>query len=375
MAVSTSSFKINIPGQDITDLRNRLLNVNLPAETPGATEESGIDLSRLADLIRYWREEFDWRRNESRLNQFPQIIADIDGQRVHAIHIANRTSLSSKPRIPLILSHGWPYSFIEMTRLLPYLTDASLDIQFDIVVPSLPGYAFSAPLDGRPFTGENVADLWHRLMTEALGYERYLTYGEDVGARVSDWTAAKYPEAVAGLFATHAAFPPASRQNDLSAAENDWITWLDTKWSRASAYSNVQSTRPDILAVALLDSPAGLLAWIAEKLLGWSGDDLDRCWSNDDLLTTVSLYWFTRSIGTSFRAYYEYQHETELPVISVPVSVAVQYGERGMPQSYAARTYRDIRSWCELEDGGHFAAWQNPAEVAEGILDLARMVD
>lgn len=131
---------------------------------------------------------------------------------------------------------------------------------------------------------------------------------------------------------------------------------------------------PDLLAVALLDSPAGLLAWIGEKLLAWSGAEPRRYWSDDDLLTTVTLYWLTGTIGTSFRAYFEDPHETEMPQIEVPVHVKVHHGERGFPRSYAARTYLDIRSWEELPDGGHFAAWQNPDEVAAGIIALERDV-
>jgi pimeloyl-ACP methyl ester carboxylesterase len=374
MAVSIRPFEIHVSDIDIEDVRERLSKVTLPDPTPGAGEESGIDLPRLSDLLDYWRDGFDWRAQEARLNAFPQIIADIDGQQVHAIHIRNGALSGGPQRLPIILTHGWPYSFIEMTRLLPLLSNPASDIQLDIVIPSLPGYGFSDPLKNWPFTGEAVADLWHRLMTEALGYDRYLTYGEDVGARVSDWSAAKYPEAVIALFATHAAFSPESRKSDLRPEEQAWVSWLNAKWNRAGAYSSVQGTRPDILAVALHDSPAGLAAWIGEKLIAWSGDAPDRYWSDDDLLTTISLYWFSRSIGTSFRAYYEYRFETDIPEITVPVCVAVQHGETGMPQSYAARTYKDIRSWRDLDDGGHFPAWQNSREVAEGILDLARMV-
>ncbi|MGH2550463.1 MAG: epoxide hydrolase family protein [Thermomicrobiales bacterium] len=374
MPVSIRPFNIQIPDSDNADLEDRLSRTTLPDPTPGAGDESGIDLPRLGELLAYWRSDYDWRRHESRLNAFPQIIADIDGQQIHAIHVSSSAQLNGEKRLPIILTHGWPYSFIEMTRLVPFLADANSDIQLDIVIPSLPGYGFSEPLRNGPFTGEAVADLWHRLMTEALGYDRYLTYGEDVGARVSDWTAAKYSESVVGLFATHAAFPPESRKNDLSPQEQEWVAWLGTKWKRASAYSNVQATRPDMLAVALRDSPAGLAAWIGEKLIAWSGDRPERFWSDDDLLTTISLYWFSRSIGTSFRAYYDYRFETEFPEITVPVAVAIQHGEAGFPQSYAARSYRDIRSWRELNDGGHFPAWQNSREVAAGILDLARMV-
>lgn len=375
MAISKRSFSIYFPDSDSENLKQRLARVALPDPTPGASDESGIDLFRLGELLDYWHSGYDWRAHEERLNAFPQIIVDIDGQRVHAIHISGGEQTNGEKRLAIILTHGWPYSFIEMTRLVPFLTDSASNTGLDIVIPSLPGYGFSEPLKNGPFTGEAVADLWHRLMTEGLGYNRYLTYGEDVGARVSDWIAAKYPDSVIGLYATHAAFPPDSRKSDLSTEEQEWLTWLSEKWKRASAYSSVQGTRPDILAVALRDSPAGLAAWIGEKLIAWSGDRPERFWSNDDLLTTISLYWFSGCIGTSFRAYYEYRFETEIPEITVPVGVAVQHGETGMPQSYAARTYKDIRSWRDLDDGGHFPAWQNSREVADGILELARLVN
>lgn len=363
MSVTIEPFRVAFPEAALSDLRDRLARAVLPVDSPGAAELSGLSMRRLATLVSYWRDGFDWREQEARLNALPHIVADVDGQRVHAV-VARA---AGSPGLPVIASHGWPYSFVEMTRIVPALTAAGMDV----VIPSLPGFGFSAPLAGRPFTSSNVARLWHRLMTEGLGYERYLTYGEDVGTWVSDRLAADFPGSVAGLFATHAAFAPASRKADLSPEETAWLAWLAEKWEGADAYSRVQATRPDILAAALLDSPSGLAAWIVEKLLSWSGAAPERFWSDDDLLTTVTLYWLTGTIGTSFRAYLDDRQETEMPPIEVPVRVKVQHGERGFPRSYAARTYHDIRSWEELPDGGHFAAWQNPGEVAAGILALA----
>jgi epoxide hydrolase len=368
VGVTIEPFRIAVSDRALADLDDRLARAVIPGESPGAGELSGLPMSRLAALVGYWRLGFDWRAQQARLNELPQVMADIDGQRVHAVVVSGAESPGR--RLPVVVSHGWPYTFAEMTRIVPALTAAGLDV----VIPSLPGFGFSNSLAGRPFTSTNVAVLWHRLMTEGLGYERYLTYGEDVGTWVSDRLAADYPGAVAGLFATHAAFAPASRKDNLSAEETAWLDWLAGKWKDADAYSRVQSTRPDILAAALLDSPSGLAAWVTEKLLSWSGPAPERYWSDDDLLTTVSLYWLTGTIGTSFRAYSDDRHETEMPQISVPVRVKVQHGERGFPRSYAARTYLDIRSWQELPEGGHFAAWQNPAEVAAGIIDLAQDV-
>lgn len=365
MTVTVQPFRVSASAAALSDLRDRLARAVIPADSPGAAELSGLSMARLAGLVAYWRDGFAWRAQEDRLNALPHVVADLGGQRVHAV-VARSAGSPRRGRLPVIASHGWPYSFVEMTRIVPALTAAGIDV----VIPSLPGYGFSAPLSGRPFTSTHVAALWHRLMTEGLGYERYLTYGEDVGTWVSDRLAAVFPGPVAGLFATHAAFAPASRKADLSPEETAWLAWLAGKWEGGDAYSRVQTTRPDILAAALLDSPSGLAAWIIEKLLSWSGEAPERYWSDDDLLTTVTLYWLTGTIGTSFRAYLDDRHETEMPQIGVPVRVKVQHGERGFPRSYAARTYLDIRSWEELPDGGHFAAWQNAEEVAAGIISL-----
>ncbi len=269
----------------------------------------------------------------------------------------------------MILSHGWPYSFVEFLPILPLLADpvahgGQQADAFDVVVPSLPGYGFSEPFKGSFFTGDTVARLWHQLMTETLGYGRYATYGEDIGTSVSDWLGALFPESVLGLFATHAAFPPPDRSGDLSAAEQRFVDWLADESKTGRGYSAIQSTRPDTLAVALNDSPGGLLAWLVEKFREWSGPDFELSWSIDDILTTTTLYWLTKTIGTSFLPYYHGKREPTLPMVSVPVGVSVQWRERGFPREYAERTYTDIRVWRELLSGGHFTAKQSPELVA-----------
>lgn len=190
---------------------------------------------------------------------------------------------------------------------------AALD-DFHVVVPSIPGFVFSAPLR-QPYRPAAVAELWHRLMTEQLGYERYLTYGEDVGAGVRDWLAASHPESVMGVHATHAVFTPPARREGQTVHESEFFDWLATKWKRASGYASIQSTRPHTLAVALSDSPVGLAAWIIEMLDAWS----EVPFSLDDELTTVMLYWISGCIGTSFRPYVDDEHDTALlPVIPPP---------------------------------------------------------
>lgn len=367
-------FHIDVPRADLDDLRARLGATRLTSAPAGEPWESGVDYEYLARLIDYWRDGFDWRSREAWLNSFPQAMAEVNGQRVHLVHVQADRDVYHEV-VPLIISHGWPYSFVEFLEFSARLTDplshgGSLGDAFDVVVPSLPGYGFSAPLADAFFTGEAVAGLWHDLMTDVLGYERYAAYGEDVGATVSDWIGGLFPESVMGLFATHAAFPPEERRQDLTEQERAFGDWLTEKWRTASAYSQVQSTRPDTLAIALNDSPAGLLAWMVEKFQEWSGHGFEAAWSHDDILTTTSLYWFTHTIGTSFLAYYHGRHQKPIPMVEVPVGVAVQWGERGFPREYAERTYADIRLWTDLPSGGHFTAKQSPDLVARAMWDF-----
>lgn len=370
--MAVQPFLIGVPEEALADLHRRLAGYRAATSLAAEPWESGVDHRVLGDLVEYWEDGFDWRNREQWLGTFPQLMVEVGGQKIHAVHVRADPDLYQNP-VPIVLSHGWPYSFIEFldfsTRLSDPLSHGGGDRDaFDVVIPSLPGHGFTPALDHNAFTGDVVAGLWHRLMTEGLGYERYATYGEDVGTTVSDWIAALFPEDVIGLFATHAAFPPEERAGDLSRAEEEFRTWLEEKWRNASAYSAIQSTRPDTLAVGLNDSPAGLLAWMLEKFHEWSGPGFADIWSDDDILTTVSLYWFTGTIGSSFLPYYHgRRHQRPLPMIDVPVGVAVQWGERGFPREYAERTYTDVRQWEDLPEGGHFTAKQSPDRVADAM--------
>lgn len=369
------SFRIDVPEPELSDLRKRLVETRLPHAPAGEPWESGVDYRYLQDLLDYWRSDFNWRHQEERLNAFPQYTSVIEGQRVHYVHVRADRDRYSKV-IPIILSHGWPYSFVEFLDFSRRLSDpltygGSESDAFDVVVPSLPGYGYSPPLVDGYFTDDTVARLWHRLMSDELGYDRYATYGEDIGTTISDWIGALYLDSVVGLFATHAAFPPEERSDDLTKAEETFREWLSDKWRTASAYSAIQSTRPDTLAAGLNDSPAGLLAWLVEKFHEWSGPEFEQSWTPDDILTTTSLYWFTQSIGTSFLPYFQGRtHDKPIPLVDVPVGVAVQWGERGFPREYAERTYTDLRFWTELPSGGHFTAKQSPDLVAAAMREF-----
>ncbi len=355
------SFQIRVPDDVIADLRTRLGKTRLPEATPGPPWSAGTDVGFLARLVDHWATRYDWRHHEAELNRLPHYTAVVADARVHFIHV--RVDTPGSP--PVILSHGWPYSFIEMLPAIPHLTRGPAGC--DVVVPSLPGFGFSDPLEVA-FTGRNVAEVWHSLMTEVLGYERFVTYGEDVGAEVSDWLAALHPGSVAGLHTSHAAFPPPGRRGDLTAEEQEFVAWLSAQWEGETAYSALQSSKPDTLASALNDSPAGLLAWLVEKFRTWShlDGDLEEVWSHEEILTTTTLYWVTETIGASFRPYFQGDDEA-LPMIDVPVGVSVQWGERGFPRPYAERSYRDIRFWNDLPRGGHFTVKQTPELVAADL--------
>ncbi len=367
-------FTIAVPDGVLADLHDRLARTRSVDPTPGGEPwHAGTDPAYLRELVSYWLTGFDWRRRETWLNSFPQFLTSIGGQTIHYVHVRGRGVPGGPAPLPLVISHGWPYSFADMLEIVPFLTDpaahgGAAEDAFDVVIPSLPGYAFSeAP--STPNIPETMADTVHRLMTERLGYARYGTYGEDVGGHVSDWIAAKHPESVIGIHASHPAYPPKNRLNDLTPAERAFSTWLADRWAGESAYSELQSTKPDTVAAALNDSPAGLAAWIVEKFRHWSdsGGIVEARFSKDDLLTTVMLYWVTGSIGTSFRPYHDSRYGSELPLVAVPAGITVGLADEGMPREFAERSYADIRFFNRIPRGGHFVAKEEPALVAADL--------
>ena len=353
-------FRIDVPQPVLDDLRRRLDAAILPEATPGPDWSNGIPPHVLAELIDRWRAGYDWRGFERRVDRYEQWMIDLDGCATHVLCAPAR-----KPGgLPVVLTHGWPYSFASMLDLADLLSE-----ERDVVIPSLPGYGYSAVLP-EPYSSAGVARRWNALMTAELGYDRYLTYGEDVGAGVSDWLAGAYPESVAGIVAAHASFAGRSRPGvELTDEERAFLASVAVP--AESGYAHEQATRPDTLAAALLDSPSGLLAWIAEKVAAWSdGDALER-FDADDVLTNVTLYWVTRSIGTSFRPYRESPDDDELhPIVTVPASIVVQRHEAAYPLSLAEKSYADIRSFTRLERGGHFTAWEAPDAIAAAVREL-----
>ncbi|QIG40545.1 epoxide hydrolase [Microbacterium sp. 4R-513] len=366
--MSIRPFAVHVPDSQLIDLHERLDRFRPLPDSP-RRPPSGMSGTYLADLVGSWR-DLDWRARERWLNGHPQFIAEIDGAEVHFAHL--RATDAAAPA--LLVMHGWPHTFalqLDFADLLP---------DFHVVVPSLPGFAFSTPYSDRPINEENLAHTMDALMTEVLGYERYLTYGEDVSANVNDLLAATRGDHVLGVIATHAHFPSTGERAALrEPAEVAFFERLRADHQADGGYGHIQATRPDTLAAALNDSPAGLTAWLAEKLVEWSDtpsrepESVERRISRDRILTEAMIYWVTQSIGTSFRPYYEGADQPQpMPPVEIPAAVFIQQHEGDYPESLARRFYRDLRVFERLDEGGHFAVAEVPQAMADRVRAFAR---
>src|SRR3954453_4311224 len=301
-------FEIAVADDVLTDLRARIRNTRWPDEAPGAGWDQGTELGYLRRTLDYWANGFDWRARERKLNSFAHFRAELDGATIHFVHERARDGRG----IPLILSHGWPSSFVELLPLVPLLTDPSAHgidgPAFDLVIPSLPGYGFSERPHHTAVTYAYTAGLWHRLM-RGLGYAHYGAGGGDFGAGVVTYMAIDDPKPLLGLHLTNLELTPNVDDDSppLSDAERAYLEQRERWAATERGYTAIQSTRPQTLGYALNDSPAGLAAWILEKWRSWadSGGNLDERFSRDFLLTTVTLCWVTRTITSSMRDYFD----------------------------------------------------------------------
>lgn len=383
MTATTRSqpFRIGVSDEALSDLVARLRKTRMPVvpATPG--RDSGVDLASLGRFLEYWRDEFDWRNVESRLNTEPHHRATVRGLPIHFIHHP-----SPEPdAIPMVLMHGWPSSFFEFHRVGPALADplstgGSADDAFHVVIVSLPGFVFSSPLPAAGTDVQAMADTVHSLMTEVLGYKTYVAHGGDWGGLVASRLGFDHPDRVMGL---HLTMPGATahpdRRRDLSAEELEWMRNLRAWQVDEMGYSAIQSSKPHTLGVGLSDSPAGLAAWLFEKYQGWSDGDAFETFGLEDIATAVSLYWFTESVTSSCRIYLEHArrpwHLAPDEGIDVPTSFAVFPKEIVRPpRAYAARAYRDIRRWTEMPHGGHFPAWEQPTTIIRDLRDSFRFL-
>ena len=374
--MSAVPFTVDVPDAVLEDLSMRLARSRFPTPTaPGW--RAGTDPDYLRELVAYWRDGFDWRARERELNAFPHYTAEVDGRTVHFVHLRGTGNGDARP-LPLILTHGWPSSFVEMLTLGRMLADPAAHgapgaPSFDVVIPSLPGFLFSQAPEPSAATADRTAATWAKLMTEVLGCQRFGAYGGDVGSHVTDYLAADHPAAVVGMYTHHPCLHPADRTDPpLSEAEAAYLAARAAAPSDDSAYSALQSTRPDTLAAALLDSPTGLAAWLIEKYRAWSDchGDLESRFDKDLLLTVITLYWATGTIGTSFRPYFDDEHTPELRPITVPAGITLTTEDAGYPREFAQRTYRNLRTWNETTSGRHFLPLEEPALIAAHLREF-----
>jgi pimeloyl-ACP methyl ester carboxylesterase len=357
-------FEVSVPAKALADLRRRLGATRWPV---GVTDGGGLPRERADAVIRYWREEFDWRRQELRINAFRHFRATVGGLRIHFLH--ERAAVGDAA--PLLLLHGWPGSFLEMLGVVPLLRES-----FHLVVPSLPGYGFSEPPSAPGISNERMADLFAELMS-LLGYERFGVQGGDWGAGIATWMARKHPARLLGM---HLNYVPGSYaphvEGELAPEESVFLRESDAWVAESGAYGQVQRTRPLTLAYALADSPAGLAAWIVEKFDEWADPASEL--PLDDLLANVTLYWVTNTIGSSMRLYLE-SSRTPLRFgpgerLAVPCGVARFPLEAPFPpRRWVERVY-DVRRWTEMPRGGHFAALEAPDLFAADVAVFFRSI-
>ncbi len=370
MANAIEPFEIQIDEVALADLRDRLARTRFPDEIAGTGWEYGMPLGYLRELVEYWREEYDWRAQEAQLNTLPQFRTRIDGHLIHLIHVR----APHADAFPLLLLHGWPGSIVEFLDVIPKLRD-----EFDLVVPSLPGYGFSEPPHTRGWDPTRMARAFAELMAR-LGYARYGAQGGDWGAQIATRIGALDAGHCSAL---HLNMPIASRPADappLTAQEQADLAALDAFRREEGAYAIEQGTKPQTLGVGLNDSPAGLLAWIVEKFCSWSDCDghPENAFTRDQLLSNVMLYWVTRTIASSARLYREARLSAmagERPErVEVPTGVARFPKEiLRYPRSWVERAY-NLTHWAEMPRGGHFAAMEQPDLFADDVRAFFRGV-
>jgi len=375
------SFKIQVPDAVLSDLKERLSRTRFPGEITGSGWDYGTNLAYLKELVTYWRQKYDWRAAEKRLNQFDQFIATIDGVDIHFIHQRSKNPNA----MPLAITHGWPGSIVEFTKIIPMLTDpvahgGNASDSFHVVAISLPGFGFSGKPVDRGYGPERMAGILAKLMAR-LGYTRYGLQGGDWGSSISRFTALNDASHVAGLHLNFCLAGPPPGAKD----PNEGVTPTELERTRARqaffdnerGYFLEQSTKPQTVGYALDDSPAGMAAWIVEKFRSWSdvNGNVEQKFTKDELLTNIMLYWVTQSGASSARIYYENQRaKPPQRRVQVPTACAVFPKEISIaPRRWVEAQY-NVTRWTEMPRGGHFAAMEEPNLLADDIRAFFRTV-
>jgi len=371
-------FKINVPDSVLRDLKERLARTRFPDQLQNVGWDYGTDPAYLKPLVEYWRDKFDWRAQERKLNEFDQFTTNIDGLKIHFIHQKSRVPNA----MPLVLTHGWPGSIYEFNKVIGPLTDpvkygGRAEDAFNVVAISLPGFGFSERPKERGYSPEKMANIIAKLMAR-LGYTRYGAQGGDWGGIISRIIAIDDAQHVAGLHLNFCVAPPPQGPNPLDgvpAQEAQLMTATNARMENERAYQQIQGTKPQTLGVGLTDSPAGLASWIVEKFHAWCdcGDNIESRFSKDDLLTNVTIYWVTETAASSTRIYYE--NRVAPPVqgrVSVPTACALFPKEiTTPPRKWVEARYNLVR-WTPMPRGGHFAALEQPDLLVDDVRSFFR---
>jgi pimeloyl-ACP methyl ester carboxylesterase len=378
--MSLDTFAVRVPQRTLDELRDRLSCTRWTDEV-GDGWTFGTERRELRALVEHWMGPFDWRRQQDAINRFRQFRATVDGVGIHFVH---ECGVGDDP-LPIILTHGYPDSFLRFAKIIPMLTDPeshggdALDA-FDVVAPSLPGFGFSDK-PSKPGAIFGVGDLWHTLMTDILGYERFAAHGGDWGSTVTEQLARSHADSLVGIHLTDVPFWHLfQKPQDVSHAEQRFFDSV-AKWQQADgAYALIQGTRPNTLACGLNDSPAGLAAWIVDKFHAWSDchGDVETKFTKDELLANITLYWVTETIGSSFLPYADFVKSG--PVRWTIEGVRQWIGSSDVPAAFAmfpkdishpprewAERFFNVQRWTEMPRGGHFAAMEEPELLVDDI--------
>ena len=373
-----TAFEINVPDPVLQDLQQRLAGTRFPDQIQGADWDYGTELGYATELVRYWRTEFDWRKQERRLNQLPQFTTEIDGLNIHFIHVRSKEERA----LPLLLNHGWPGSVFEFQKAIGPLTDPAAhggrpEDAFHVVCPSMAGYGFSDKPGQRGWNVDRMGEVAAKLMAR-LGYDKYGAQGGDWGSGVTSWLG-RNDGHVVGI---HLNMIGVGAPDNMENPERGIPEWELTRakdrrswWEGERAYGQIQGTKPQTLAYGLNDSPAGLAAWIIEKWRTWSdcGGDIESRFTKDELLTNVTLYWVTQSIASSTRLYYESRHNPrDRGRVEVPTAIAVFPKEIFFSPRKWVEAWYNVRQWTEMPRGGHFAAMEEPQLLVEDVRTFFR---
>lgn len=381
IAYAISPFTINIPDGVLTDLKRRLAHTRWMNSLASKGWTQGVDQEYLKAFIAYWRDTFDWRAQEQKLNRFRHFTADVEDHNLHFIHEKGKAPVS----VPVLLLHGWPDSFYRFSKIIPLLTDPATPdpgqaISFDVVVPSLPGFGFTRvprQINTHQPMRHNAALLF-KLMTDVLGYTRFVVAGGDGGSPLAQTMAINYPETVKAIYLTDPGWhTQGADPATFSKKEKKYAEQGKQEFMKQGAYALVQTTKPQTLAYALNDSPVALASWILDRFYFWCdcGGDIETRFTKDELLTNIMIYWSTQTIGSSMRAY---RMEASSPTLTASDYVSTPTGLGLFPKDIAGIPPREfvertvnVHHWTEFERGGHFTAWEEPALMAA---DLTKFV-